>query len=51
MAKIENRLDKKVTAYIDNLFSGVGPSIFISYHGKLWQQFFLTGPHCRLSYL
>ncbi|WP_006524602.1 permease prefix domain 1-containing protein [Desulfoscipio gibsoniae] len=26
MAKIENRLDKKVTAYIDNLFSGVGPS-------------------------
>ncbi|SFG11767.1 hypothetical protein SAMN05660649_00742 [Desulfotomaculum arcticum] len=26
MAKIENRLDKKVTAYIDNLFSGVGPN-------------------------
>ncbi|WP_347488465.1 permease prefix domain 1-containing protein [Desulfoscipio sp. XC116] len=26
MAKIENRLDKKVTAYIDNLFSGLGPS-------------------------
>ena len=26
MSKIENRLDKKVRAYIDNLFSGVGPS-------------------------
>ncbi len=26
MSKIENRMDKKVTAYIDNLFSGVGAS-------------------------
>lgn len=26
MSKIENHMDKKVTAYIENLFSGVGPS-------------------------
>lgn len=26
MFKTDNRLDRKVTAYIDNLFSGVGPS-------------------------